>query len=181
MLWKINTVYFLTIGIMSILYPGWLVPLFMLCMGSSLYWVHRLGHTRIWPLWFEAHVVGHHLQQYPSKNFSSHVYRLNTWDKYQLNTWAYVVVALLNLYLFNRWLHVTAPGLLYLIVLTLLFVAAEDRIHDLIHTTCDPEKLSPWLSYLWHMHRQHHSGNMKHNYAVLSLWLDWLYGSLSKN
>lgn len=180
MLWQINGAYFLCIALFSVLYPGqggwWLVPLFMFFMGSALYWVHRLGHTLVWRLWFEAHVTGHHLQQYPGKSFSNPVYRQNTLDKYHLNSWTYAAAALLVLFIFQRWSRPPNIALLYLTALTALFLAAEERLHHYVHTTKDAPY--PWLTYIREMHHRHHTGSMKRNYAVLSLWLDWLYGSL---
>lgn len=186
MLAQINVGYFLLIALFSILYPGaggggwYIVPVFMLVMGSSLYWVHRLGHTLFLSIWFQAHVTGHHIQQYPGQNFSSTVYRRNTLDKYQLNTAIYIATAFMVLVIFPIVFRLSAVGALYLAILTACVLVAEDQLHYYIHTIPEPSFAadSKYLHYLWRMHRIHHSGSMKHNYAVLSLWLDWLYGSL---
>jgi sterol desaturase/sphingolipid hydroxylase (fatty acid hydroxylase superfamily) len=183
MLAEINAVYVMLVAALCVLYPGedgwFVVPLFVLIMGSALYWVHRLGHTLLLPIWFEAHVVGHHIQQYPSKRFSDSAYRINSLDKYQLNTWMYAAAAILVLIGFHR--CVTRPSLAFLTLLTALLLYVEDTLHTYIHTLSAEQASSrgQFMSYIWHMHRGHHIGSMKTNYAVLSLWLDWLYGSLS--
>lgn len=179
MLLEVNTLYFLFIAMCSALFPGgwWLVPLFMLCMGSSLYWVHRLGHTRVWKAWYEAHVTGHHLQQYTSRKFSAAVYRHNVYDTNHLNTWVYVLAAASTLLVFQLLLQPNMWQMLYLVGLTLLVLLGEERLHYRLHTMVSLEDKEPWLQYFYHVHHIHHSGNMKCNYAVLSLWLDWLYRS----
>ncbi len=183
MLWQINTVYFSVIMCLGVLlFPAnvWIVPLYMFAMGSGLYWVHRLGHKRVWKAWFEAHVVGHHMQQYPAKQFTSgDKYRLNISDRYSLNTWAYVMMAVIILILFQALFRLSVIKLLSLQLLTVLVLFAEDTIHYWIHTQ-PPQSVKhmPWFTYLHDMHHAHHSGSMKCNYAVVSLWLDWIYGSL---
>lgn len=176
----------------------YLVPLYVFVLGSALYWNHRLGHyPRVWKRWFDAHVMGHHIQvsltrdtnscfrkkAYPGKRFSSRAYVLNQLDPYALNTVTYLVVSLITLFGF-KWLvggfSITFEWLFFIAV-SLVFILAEERLHYWIHVpsttpTCIAE--SRWFQYLVVVHFLHHTGNMKCNYAVLAIWLDWCYGSL---
>lgn len=184
---QINSIYFLFVAVWTAFWPSSnlsaaIVPLFVLCMGTGLYAVHRIGHTLLWRQWFEAHVNGHHLKQYPSKRFASDTYRHNQHDPYRLNTMAYVAMALLILWLFQKSFALSFSLVLYLATLTLMILNVEDQLHVWIHTRAPPiVAQSAWFQYLVAQHKLHHSGTMHHNYAVLSLWLDQLYGTLQTN
>lgn len=181
---QINLGYVLMIAFWCLLYPAmcFYIPLFVLCMGSGLYWVHRTGHTLLWRPWFEAHVLGHHIKQYPSKDFASKEdegYRHNQHDPYRLNTNAYMAVAFLILFLFQCCFALRDRELCYLVALTFFMLYVEDHLHVWVHTRA-PAWIADkeWFRYIVVQHHAHHTGKMQENYAVLSLWLDFLFGTL---
>lgn len=160
--------------------PAYVPFLYFFMIGTTLYSVHAAGHRRnIWPRWYQAHVMGHHVYGYPSKQFLRPSYRDHTEDPYMINPLLYVTCALLTSFAF----FAAVPGLWHqpkaqsaLMILALVGATLEDRLHERIHAfVTQPGTLARYIQVC---HWVHHSGDHRSNYAVLALFFDRLFGTL---
>ena len=112
--------------------------------------IHRLGHTRIWNLWYKQHVVHHHLQMYPSKKFDAPSPYKNTLNwKYNGNVLNFTVPCLIACMLVSS----NFSKFLYLAGCISSILIREDYIHEHIHLTDSPWKYYTWFKYLKSVHR----------------------------
>lgn len=154
------------------LVPWWLVfRAVYTCEVLSLL-THWLGHKRlnvpILRQWYEAHTVGHHLQDYPPSKFLSPAYEPAKQD----NSWGYLPGFLLTPFLIGSPLHVVPFLVAYGSSYAMLLVA--DTIHMALHVRGHPWERFEWFSALRSLHYHHHSGDMKRNYAIGDFFLDIL-------
>lgn len=181
----ITAMYFLVLGIFSLGFPSQLIFWgFILSMASTTYWIHRLGHGKQFALWTEAH-RGHH-DLFPARNFRSYnEYRLNTADRYSLNSVLYVLGAGSVLAAFHLIFDLSIYQTAYLSGITTLLLLVENIVHEWIHTK-PPEFVAKHVKGYWHylvrIHYLHHDANdyavdENRNFAVVALWLDVLFGS----
>ena len=137
--------------------------------------IHRLGHTRIWKLWYKQHVVHHHIQMYPSKKFDAPSPYKNTLNwKYNGNVLNFTLPSLLACILISS----NIPKFLYLVACIGSLLIREDYIHEHIHLTDSRWKEYAWFKYLKAVHRIHHRGTMNSNYGFVDLFFDWCMGTL---
>lgn len=142
--------------------------------GSAGYWTHRLGHKIYIANWYIAHVIGHHRYAYPAEAFDSTSYRVNTIDTYNLNFWMYIFIIGST---------ITITGIIFgyikfMMIHITLYLVFENYIHEQIHLSNGILHKFKWFQILKSLHRIHHQPGSKHNYSVIGLEFDWLYGTL---
>lgn len=137
--------------------------------------IHRLGHSRIWKLWYKQHVIHHHIQMYPSKNFDAPSPYKNTLDwKYNGNVLNFTLPSLLACILISS----DYSKFCYLAACVGSMLVREDYIHEHIHLTDSPWKDKAWFKCLKSVHRIHHRGAMDTNYGFVDLFFDYWLGTL---
>ena len=137
--------------------------------------IHRLGHTRIWNLWYKQHVVHHHLQMYSSKKFDAPSPYKNTLNwKYNGNVLNFTIPCLVACMLISS----DFSQFLYLVGCVSSILIREDYIHEHIHLTDSPWKDYAGFKYLKAVHRLHHRRKMDSNYGFVDLFFDYCMGTL---
>ena len=137
--------------------------------------IHRLGHTRLWKLWYKQHVVHHHIHMYPSKKFDSPSPYKNTlpW-KINGNVLNFTIPCLIACMVISSDLS----KFLYLVAAVGSILIREDYIHEQIHLTDSYWKDYVWFKRLKAVHRIHHRGKMNSNYGFVDLFFDYCMGTL---
>jgi hypothetical protein len=186
MFWYITLIYWCLLLIASII--GYSLTnidyiqmlLFLTITSMCLNLVHRLGHTSYWKEWTTAHLLGHHVAAYPGKSMVSNTYRLNPYDRYSLNTLLYLYVVILVITIISIICRWSLIQIAYVTVVVIGFILLENYVHNSIHLTNNGSWIyrQAWFHYLREMHFLHHSGKMKCNYAIVSLWTDYVYQTL---
>ena len=137
--------------------------------------IHRLGHTRVWKLWYKQHVVHHHIQMYPSKKFDAPSPYKNTLNwRYNGNVLNFTIPCLIACILISSNFSI----FLYLSGCISSILIREDYIHEHIHLTDSPWKDYAWFKYLKAVHRIHHRRKMDSNYGFVDLFFDYCMGTL---
>lgn len=137
--------------------------------------IHRLGHTRLWKLWFEQHVMHHHVKMYPSKHFDSvSPYRNELKWKYNGNVMNFAIPSFLACVAVSS----SLPIFSYLVLCTALVLLREDYIHSQVHLRDSRWRNDRWYRALKAMHRVHHGGKMDKNFGFVDLFFDWTLGTL---
>lgn len=168
--------------------PFWVPFLYFWAIGTTLYSVHVAGHSRrLWMRWYRAHVLGHHIENYPSSQFIQPTYQLNTKDPYWINPQLYIFSALLTSAVFcsvmRRFRFVSTNEELALMGITLLGAVIEERLHIQFHladtwSCLNWRYVQPYWLYLRRIHQLHHTGKYDCNYAAVAIFFDRLYGTL---
>ncbi len=144
-------------------------------LGFIPIYIHRLGHTRWWKLWYKQHVVHHHIRMYPSKKFDSPSPYKNTlpW-KVNGNVLNFTIPCLITCLVISSDLD----KFLYLTAAIGSILARENYIHEQIHLTDSYWKDHAWFKTLKEVHRIHHRGKMNTNYGFVDLFFDYWMGTL---
>jgi hypothetical protein len=132
---------------------------------------HWLGHRRsaFAPLrwWYEAHTVGHHLQDYPPSKFLTKGYEAAKQD----NSFGYVGALFVTPFLVAPW---RVPSLLVSWSVAYLMLIVADIVHMALHVRGHSWERFAWFRHLRSLHYWHHSGDMKRNYAIGDFFLDFV-------
>jgi hypothetical protein len=151
--------------------------LYFLC-GITFYSIHRLGHTRIFPLWYKVHVVGHHLTNYPPSRFLSDGYLDNLLDITDTTRNMYLITAFFDLIIIRSFVQYNLIQISFIAMFLIFMLIIEDKMHYHYHLRNSYLNRYEWFQKLRWIHYLHHKGNMKQNYAIKDFLLDWLSGNL---
>jgi hypothetical protein len=132
---------------------------------------HWLGHRRytFFPLkqWYNAHTIGHHLEDYPSRKFLTELYEPAKAD----NSWGYAPSLLLTPFICAPY---TIPSFLVSYGVSYGMLKIADHIHMSLHVRGHPNEKYTWFQRLRTLHYYHHCGDMKQNYAIGDFFFDYL-------
>lgn len=160
----------------------------VISMGMSIAWsiglyaVHCSGHTRTSWGFQRAH-QGHHVL-YPAYGYSSKKYKLNIFDPYQLNSVCYLGMFSGLFVLFLVLFRQHTNDVLITATIILICMLFENEVHEACHQQDHLLRRIPfpfwteWFAYLNYAHFIHHK-HPRTNFAVVSLWVDDLFGTLS--
>jgi hypothetical protein len=144
-----------------------------------LFWlIHFIGHTKLIPQWYKAHTIGHHGLAYPWKNFLSESYVVNTYDKYDLNTFMYLTGAIIMTIVMKFIFGLISIQVLGTFIYLVILLKMEDLIHNEIHLKNSYLNKYDWFQKMRYIHYLHHRGNMKRNYAMKDFFIDLVTGNL---
>lgn len=132
---------------------------------------HWMGHRNIIPWWYDAHTLGHHMHDYPSKSFLSPAYEPAKKDNSQMYAFALFLTPLVVASLIPGTLTLTAYLVGFSCCYAMLIVA--DTIHMALHVNGHPWEKFGWFLNLRALHYWHHKGDMRRNYAIGDFFLDW--------
>ncbi len=137
--------------------------------------IHRLGHTRIWALWFKQHVIHHHIKMYPAKRFEAPAPYRNTlpWTS-NGNVLNFTIPSFLVCFVVTS----TWAQAIYVLACVSLILARENYMHEQIHLKDSRWGQTRWLQCLKAVHFIHHSGNMNKNFGFVDLFFDFCMGTL---
>lgn len=147
-------------------------------VGAGMWLTHWAGHRKIIPGWFDFHVIGHHVHNFPPSRFLCEKYRPVTSSAFDMNIALYCPWPLVSASLHYALAAATTAELLLCLFVSCALIVESELLHSAVHQLdCRLEGLQ-WFDVMRKMHFLHHKEGMKHNYAMSDFLFDFLSGNL---
>ncbi len=144
-----------------------------------IYFVHRIPHQLKKPtIWYNAHVIGHHLKNYHPMRFDSEKYLYKTDNLfYEPDTYVYILPLFVFYFFYNFYILQLKWKYYTLIVGMLLFhVGIDIYIHKQVHLKNSFLNKFSLFQKIKELHKIHHT-KMKKNYSFTNLVFDYIFGT----
>ena len=174
----LQAVSFFALGVLlSCIFGPKVVPMHL--VFSSMYvcevlslLTHWLGHRRSnWKIlnyWYEAHTLGHHISDYPTRKFLTNGYEPAIKD----NSVGYIPALFITPF-FVAPFSLSSFLVSWAAAYAMLIVA--DVLHMALHVRGHSWERFQWFQHLRSLHYWHHAGTMRQNYAIGDFFLDYLF------
>jgi hypothetical protein len=150
---------------------------------------HRTAHIRYHPYlkWFHqlfynwrfAHMYGHHRIFYPCDKLVASKHIHNIYDTNKSSLVAYIVHISMAWTIYLWWIDLNWTRVQWSYFMTNMIGMSliEDYFHRQMHLEYSYFERFHWFQQLRVCHWIHHKPHSNKNFAVLSLWMDWLLGT----